>query len=334
MSASAQKITDQPRWGFSSFLVRHINEVGLVVVILLLYGVFGSTASGFLSSGNQLNILRDAATVGIAAWGATFIIISGEIDVSVGPMVAFTSVMLAFMLKAAIPLPLALMLAIILGALLGSLAGILRAKFDVPSFVATLGLWSALRGMGLFLTNALPVPFPESDFLDLLAEETLGLPTSAVVMLVLFVVFSFVARRTAFGRSVYAVGGNASAAGLCGINVARIRILLFMLAGALAALSGILLAARLGSGNAGAASGLEFDVIAAVVVGGTSLSGGRGSMLGTLLGVLVITLIGNGLILLGINPFFQQVVRGLIIVGAVLANMAAMRRSAQIAKKH
>ena len=143
-----------------------------------------------------------------------------------------------------------------------------------------------------------------------------------------------VARRTAFGRSVYAVGGNASAAGLCGINVARIRILLFMLAGALAALSGILLAARLGSGNAGAASGLEFDVIAAVVVGGTSLSGGRGSMLGTLLGVLVITLIGNGLILLGINPFFQQVVRGLIIVGAVLANMAAMRRSAQIAKKH
>jgi len=332
MSKSAYEKNETNSWNLSGMLVRHINEVGLLVVILLLYGVFGATASGFLSSNNQLTILRDAATIGIAAWGATLIIISGEIDLSVGPMVAFTSVVLAFMLKAGTPLPLAMILAIAFGAALGSLAGMLRAWFDVPSFVATLGLWSALRGMGLFLTNALPVQFPESDFLDLLAEETLGLPTSAVVMIVLFVVFTFIGRRTAFGRSVYAIGGNASAAQLCGINISRIRILLFMLSGSLAALSGILLAARLGSGNAGAANGLEFDVIAAVVVGGTSLSGGRGSMLGTLLGVLVITLIGNGLILIGINPFFQQVVRGVIIVGAVLANIAATRRSALIAK--
>lgn len=316
----------------TGMLARHMNEVGLFVVIMLLYTAFGLSASGFLSGNNQLTILRDAATIGIAAWGATLVIIAGEIDLSVGPMVAFTSVILAYMLQFALPLPLAMVIAIAAGAACGFFAGALRAWFDVPSFVATLGLWSALRGMGLFLTNALPVQFPESDFLDLLAEEVLGLPTSAVIMLVLLVVFIYISRRTAFGRSVYAIGGNASAAQLCGINIGRIRILLFVLSGALAALSGILLAARLGSGNAGAANGLEFDVIAAVVVGGTSLSGGRGSMLGTLLGVLVITLIGNGLILLGINPFFQQVVRGLIIVGAVLANIMATRHSTQRAK--
>jgi len=142
-------------------------------------------------------------------------------------------------------------------------------------------------------------------------------------------VFVFISRKTAFGRSVFAVGGNATAAQLCGINVKRVRILIFTLSGLLAAVTGILLAARLGSGNAGAANGLEFDVIAAVVVGGTALSGGRGSLLGTLLGVLVITLIGNGLVLLGINSFFQQVVRGVIIVVAVLANILLTQRNAK-----
>ena len=189
-------------------LSKHANELGLLAIIVVLYLVFSIYATGFISLNNQMNILRDAATIGIAAWAMTLIIISGEIDVSVGPMVAFISVILAYLMQYAIPLPFAL-----------------------------------------------------------------------------------------------------------------------ILAGRLAAVTGILLAARLGSGNAGAASGLEFDVIAAVVVGGTALSGGRGSMLGTLLGVLVITLIGNGLVLLGINSFFQQVVRGVIIVLAVLANIIVMQKN-------
>lgn len=308
-------------------LSKHANELGLPAIIVVLYLVFSIYATGFISLNNQMNILRDAATIGIAAWAMTLIIISGEIDVSVGPMVAFISVILAYLMQYAIPLPFALILALCLGAALGSVAGVLRGWFNVPSFVATLGLWSALRGMGLFMTNALPVPIDENDVLDWLGGQVLGLPVSAVIMLILFVVFQFISKKTAFGRSVYAIGGNASAAQLCGINVKRIRVLLFTLAGLLAAVTGILLAARLGSGNAGAASGLEFDVIAAVVVGGTALSGGRGSMLGTLLGVLVITLIGNGLVLLGINSFFQQVVRGVIIVLAVLANIIVMQKN-------
>lgn len=308
-------------------LSKHANELGLLAIIIVLYLVFSIYATGFISLNNQMNILRDAATIGIAAWAMTLVIISGEIDVSVGPMVAFISVILAYLMQYAIPLPLALILALCLGAALGSVAGALRGWFNVPSFVATLGLWSALRGMGLFMTNALPVPIDENAVLDWLGGQVLGLPVSAVIMLILFVIFQFISKKTAFGRSVYAIGGNASAAQLCGINVKRIRVLLFTLAGLLAAVTGILLAARLGSGNAGAASGLEFDVIAAVVVGGTALSGGRGSMLGTLLGVLVITLIGNGLVLLGINSFFQQVVRGVIIVLAVLANIIVMQKN-------
>ncbi|MBU1314526.1 MAG: ABC transporter permease [Alphaproteobacteria bacterium] len=313
------------RSGFS--FAQHMNELSLFLAIVVLYVIFSASAPGFMSFNNQVNILRDAATIGIAAWAVTLIIIAGEIDVSVGPMVAFTSVILAFLLQMGIPTPLAFVFAIALGALLGAIPGILRAYFDVPSFVGTLGMWSALRGTALFVTDALPVSIGRNDMLDALDRSIFGIPPAAIIMLVLFGIFAFVSRKTAFGRSVFAIGGNAHAAFLSGISVARIRVALFAIGGAMAAISGILLVSRLGSGNATAANGLEFDVIAAVVVGGTALSGGRGSMLGTLLGVLVITLIGNGLVLLGINPFFQQVVRGLIIVIAVLANIQAIKRS-------
>ena len=323
MSASSLPLPQGKSVSLKQFVSRHINEIGLLVVIAILYLVFSLNAPGFISLNNQMNVLRDAATIGIAAWAMTLIIISGEIDVSVGPMVAFVSVCLAFLLQFDVPLAIACLLVLLLGALMGTLAGVLRGVFNVPSFVATLGLWSALRGMGLFMTNALPVPINENEVLDWLGGQFLGVPVSALIM------FVFISRKTAFGRSVFAVGGNATAAQLCGINVRRVRILIFTLSGLLAAVTGILLAARLGSGNAGAANGLEFDVIAAVVVGGTALSGGRGSLFGTLLGVLVITLIGNGLVLLGINSFFQQVVRGVIIVVAVLANILLTQRSSK-----
>lgn len=328
MSASSLPLPQGKSVSLKQFVSRHINEIGLLVVIAILYLVFSLNAPGFISLNNQMNVLRDAATIGIAARAMTLIIISGEIDVSVGPMVAFVSVC-GVLLQFEVPLAIACLLVLLLGALMGTLAGVLRGVFNVPSFVATLGLWSALRGMGLFMTNALPVPINENEVLDWLGGQFLGVPVSALIMMVLFALFVFISRKTAFGRSVFAVGGNATAAQLCGINVRRVRILIFTLSGLLAAVTGILLAARLGSGNAGAANGLEFDVIAAVVVGGTALSGGRGSLFGTLLGVLVITLIGNGLVLLGINSFFQQVVRGVIIVVAVLANILLTQRSSK-----
>jgi simple sugar transport system permease protein len=171
------------------------------------------------------------------------------------------------------------------------------------------------------------VPIPITDpTVDLLSGRILGIPTPAWVMLIAFVLFGYISTRTAYGRSVFAVGGNSASSRLAGINVARIRMLIFVTTGVLSALSGVLLAARLGSGNGGAAKGLEFSIIAAVVVGGTAMTGGRGSLLGTFLGVIFITLLGNGLVLLGVNSFLQQVVSGAIIVIAVLLNVLISRR--------
>jgi simple sugar transport system permease protein len=206
-------------------------------------------------------------------------------------------------------------------------AGWIRGRFGGPSFIVTLGLWSTLRGLAQYFTDALPVPIKPNALIDRLGGKVGQVPTAAIVMMLLFVIFAFVAKRTVYGRSVYAVGGNARAAMLTGINVLRIRILLFATSGLMAALLGIVVAGRLSSGSSSAAQGLEFSVIAAVVVGGSSLSGGRGSMLGTLLGVLFITVIGNGLVILGVNSFLQDVVRGALIVIAVLVNTLLTRRS-------
>jgi sugar transport system permease protein len=307
---------------------RSLNEIGLIAAIVVLYVALGSSAAGFLSLDNQLGILRNAATVGIAAWGVTLVIIAGEIDISIGPAVAFSSVLVAKgVAEWGLGVGAAVLLTLVAGLAWGALAGWLRARFDVPSFIATLGVWSALGGLGLYLTDALPVVLPESGLFTVLGGSVLGIPTPAIVMVVLFFAFAYVARYTAYGRSVYAIGGNAPAARMAGVDLSRIRILLFATTGLLSAITGILLAARLGSGNGGAASGLEFDVIAAVVIGGTALAGGRGTMLGTLLGVGFITVIGNGLVLLGVDSFLQNVIRGVIIVVAVLVNVIITKRA-------
>ena len=309
-----------------------VNIVGLLVAIVLLYLYLMFNAVGFFTPANQSGLLRDAALIGVAATGMTLVIIAGEIDVSTGPAVALSSVIVAVaMTQWDLPALLAILLTLVVGAGWGALAGLLRARFLVPSFIATLGLWSVLRGLGQFSTDALPVPLPLDDpVMPFLTGTVLGIPTPAIVMILAFLVFAFVARKTAFGRSVFAIGGNAAAARLAGIEVARVRVVLFALMGMLGAVSGVLLAARLGSGNAGAANGLEFDVIAAVVIGGTAMSGGRGSLIGTFLGVIFITLIGNGLVLLGVDSFLQSVVRGVIIVLAVLLNVTLSRKRGSI----
>jgi simple sugar transport system permease protein len=327
-STSAETVSLRQRW---ERLVRSgtgLNIIGLLVAIVLLYVVLSATATGFTSAANQFGMLRDAAMIGVVATGMTLVIIAGEIDVSIGPAVALSSVIFAKAMTAwGLPAIVAILVTLLFGGLWGTVVGYLRARIGVPSFIGTLGLWNILGGLALFTTDALPVPIPLTDpTVDLLSSRILGLPTPAWVMLLAFLITGFVSTRTAYGRSVFAVGGNSSSARLAGINVAKIRTLIFVTTGVLSALSGVLLAARLGSGNGGAAKGLEFSIIAAVVVGGTAMTGGRGSLLGTFLGVIFITLLGNGLVLLGVNSFLQQVVSGAIIVIAVLLNVLMSRR--------
>jgi simple sugar transport system permease protein len=179
------------------------------------------------------------------------------------------------------------------------------------------------------MSSAVPVVIPDISFQNLGGGNVGGVPNPAIFMVILLAIFIFISRRTVFGRSVYAVGGNAEAAKLSGIPVPLIRMGVFAITGCLASFAGVLFASRLGSGNSEAASGLEFDVIAAVVVGGTSLFGGRGSMIGTLLGVLFIAALGNGLVLMGVDPFMQNVVRGIVILVAVFVNIVSTKRLAR-----
>ena len=257
----------------------------------------------------------------------TLVIIAAEIDISIGPAVAFTGVVLAIATSEwHTGMALGVIITLLVGAACGAFAGFLRAQFNMPSFIATLGLWSVMRGLAEYLTNGIPMQLPDSSFINAMAGTVLGIPVPAIVMVVLFGVFYLILQKTSYGRSVVAIGGNPVAAGLAGIPVKRIRIMLFATTGLLSAVAGILLAARLLSGNGDSATGLEFNVIAAVVVGGTVLSGGRGSMVGTFLGVAFITIIGDGLVLLGVNSFLQEVAQGVIVVLAVLTNQVAGQR--------
>ncbi|BEP13508.1 ABC transporter permease [Acidothermaceae bacterium B102] len=327
-AATATAPVGQPGRGRWHPTTQQMNEGGLALALLLLIVVLSFRSPYFATIDNMWAILGDAALVGICAWAGTLVIVAGEIDISVGPAVAFWGVCFAeFAAKWHMPIWAAFILTLLGGTAVGALAGWVRGRFGVPSFIVTLGLWSSLRGLAEYFTNALPVPIKPNALVDRLGGKFGQVPTAAIVMMVLFVIFAFVSKRTVYGRSVFAVGGNARAAMLTGINVLRIRILLFATSGLMAALLGIVIAGRLSSGSASAASGLEFSVIAAVVVGGTSLSGGRGSMLGTLLGVLFITVIGNGLVILGVDSYLQDVVSGALIVIAVLINMLLTRRS-------
>lgn len=311
-----------------SWIRDHANEVGLVAAIVVLYAVLAPMSANFLSAANQFSILRDAAFVGIIACGMTLVLVAGEIDISVGANAAFSGVTLALLVESGVPAVAAVFLVLALGTTIGFVAGWLRAAFDIPSFIITLALWLGLRGLAQVMSDAVPVVIPDPSFQSFGNGTIGGLSYVTLIMLALFAVFVFISRKTVFGRSVYAVGGNAEAAKLSGIPVAWVRIGVFAITGLLAALVGVLLASRLGSGNSAAATGLEFDVIAAVVVGGTSLFGGRGTLLGTLLGVLFIAALVNGLVLIGVDPFMQNVVRGAVILIAVFINVVSTKRLA------
>ncbi len=300
-----------------------ISRSGLLVGLVLLFVLLAAVAPNFLTSRNLLNVLRAVAFNGIIACGMTFVIISGDIDVSVGSALAWASSLLGVLaIRHEWPLLGAVIFVLLQGIVVHALAGFVRVKWQVPAFVVTLALFLSLRGAARLITNAYPItPFPDSFNFWGGGYIAQVIPVPAVLMVVTVAIFYFLSTRTVFGRSVYSVGGNEEAARLSGIDVWRTRIAIFAINGLLAAFSGIVISSRIMSGSSNIAEGLEFDIIAAVIIGGTSLAGGEGSMIGTLLGVLFIGLLNNGMILLGITPFAQEVVRGLIILFAVLISV-------------
>jgi ribose/xylose/arabinose/galactoside ABC-type transport system permease subunit len=294
------------------------QQVGLVLALGLLCLFFAVKAPYFVTSRNFINLLQSISYLGIIAMGMTLVILAGEIDISVGSAMAFYSALLGVLYAKNWPLWLVMVVVLALGPTIGGAAGFVRHKYGVPSFIVTLGLLSALSGAALWMTNAAAIPVINSAFAFIGSGDIIGIPLPVAVLAVTFAVFWFVAEKTTFGRSVYAVGGNAEAARVSGISLLRVRVIIFACTGFLAAVAAVETSSLIASGDPNIGNGAEFQVISAVIVGGTSLFGGRGRMIGTLLGIAFIGVLSNGLILMGVNQYAQEVVQGLIIVIAVL----------------
>ena len=300
------------RVDYKKFLANNGALVGLVVLCLALF----IATPDFLTGQNLLNIGIQVSTVAVLAFGMTFVIVAGGIDLSVGAVAALAAMVSSWLFVAAgLPGWLTLLGGLATGLLAGMVNGLANAYGKLPSFIATLAMLSVARGLTLVISDGRPIKTaPEVSFLG----GNLGpVPMPIVVLLLSAVVASFVLNRTVIGRSMYAVGGNAEAARLSGLPVKRILVTVFALAGLFAALAGLLLAGRLDSAQPQAAAGYELDAIAAVVIGGASLSGGLGKISGTFVGALVLVVIRNGLNLLNVTSFWQQVVIGLVIALAV-----------------
>jgi ribose transport system permease protein len=304
---------------------------GLIALILF----FSWQSPVFFDANNFLNIGRQIALLAVGSFAMTLIILSGEIDLSIGAVVALIGIFIAIIMRwedypqlagfmtatglGSIPIVVAVLVALAAGALIGFINGFITVKMHVPSFIVTLAMFSAARGISFAITQQRAISIFNDDYLLLFADaQPLGIAVSIWYTVVILAALHFMLTRTRFGAAIYAVGGNRQAARYSGLAVDRIKIGVFVLAGVLLGLAAVFQTARIGTGFAEGARNLELDAIAAVVIGGTSFTGGRGSVLQTVLGVLLIGILNNGLTLMNVDAYLQLVIKGIIIVAAVL----------------
>lgn len=305
----------------------NLRQFALIAALLLVMVAFTFASDHFLTVSNLMNVVRQMSVTTIVAVGMTFVIISSGIDLSVGATVAISGVLAADVLaRTGSPL-LAVITALAVGLAAGLVNGLVTAKFRIAGFITTLAAMQAFRGLGYIYTNGTPIPAQNDGFTILGVGYALGVPVPVWIMAVVVAIGSVMLRKTKFGRYTYAVGGNEVAARWTGLPVERTIAGVYVLTGALAGLAGVILTARLGSGQPAAGDGLELDAIAAVVLGGTSLAGGRGRVSGTVIGCVLVAVLSNGLTLLNVSSYWQMVVKGLIIVVAVILDTRARAES-------
>lgn len=293
------------------------DRVGILVVLIVLVALMIVIAPNFATVTNLLNIARSISINAILAAGMTFVILAAGIDLSVGSTLAVAGVASVITALAGLPSPLAVLVGIIVGALAGLANGILSAYFSLAAFIVTLGTMTFLRGLAYTLTDGQPIVSNTLGFRDIGNGYIAGIPAPVVVMVIVYAIAWFVLERTRYGRHVYATGGNAEAARLAGINVKRVITSVYIIAGACAGLAGVIFAARVVSAQPTAGTGYELDAIAAVVLGGTSLVGGRGRILGTLIGSIILGVLTTGLILMDVQFFTQLLIKGVVIILAI-----------------
>ncbi|MBY0147660.1 ABC transporter permease subunit [Neobacillus niacini] len=296
------------------------QKLGPLLGLIILVVIVSILNPSFLEPLNILNLLRQVAINALIAFGMTFVILTGGIDLSVGAILALSSALTAGMMVSGIDPLLAILIGCILGGLMGMVNGLFITKGKMAPFIATLATMTIFRGLTLVYTGGNPITGLGDNYLFQLFGRGyfLGIPVPAVTMILTFVVLFIILHKTPFGRKTYAIGGNEKAALISGIKVPKVKVMIYSLSGMLAALAGAILTSRLNSAQPTAGTSYELDAIAAVVLGGTSLSGGKGRIFGTLIGALIIGTLNNGLNLLGVSSFYQMVVKGIVILIAVL----------------
>lgn len=306
--------------GKPNFIQSTTEKLGPLLGLIILVIIVSILNPNFLEPLNILNLLRQVAINALIAFGMTFVILTGGIDLSVGAILALSSALSAGMIVSGVDPILAIIAGSILGGVMGMVNGLLITKGNMAPFIATLATMTAFRGLTLVYTKGDPITGLGENYLFQLFGRGyfLGIPIPAVTMIIAFIVLYMILHKTPFGRKTYAIGGNEKASIISGIKVSRVKVMIYGLSGLLAALAGSILTSRLNSAQPTAGTSYELDAIAAVVLGGTSLSGGKGRIFGTLIGALIIGTLNNGLNLLGVSSFYQMVVKGIVIIIAVL----------------
>jgi ribose transport system permease protein len=297
-----------------------IEKYRVLLIFIVLCLIAGILSDVFFTMNNVMNVLRQVSIVAIIASGMTLVILIAGIDLSVGAVMAFSGAILAGVLTAGLPLPVAILAALGIGLLFGIFNGFVVANFGVPSFIVTLATMVIARGMTLVYTNGYPLVISHETYRYVGSGNFLGIPIPIIIMFFIFGFMYWMLKYTSFGRYIYAIGGNEETAVLSGINVKRIKIAVFGLAGLLSALSATIYTSRLMSAQPNAGTGIELDAIAAVIIGGTSLAGGRGGVTGTLIGALIMGVLDNVLNLMNVSPFYQSIAKGFVILIAVLVD--------------
>lgn len=297
-----------------------IGKLGPLLALVVLIVFVTILNPGFVSPNNLLNLLRQVSTNALIAFGMTFVILTGGIDLSVGSTLALSSALMAGSIVAGLDPFLAMVLAVVVGGLLGGFNGLLITKGKMAPFIATLATMTIFRGATLVFTDGNPITGIGDSFIFKFVGRgyLFGIPFPVILMAVCFIILYVLLHKMTFGRKTFAIGGNEKAAFIAGIKSDRIKIAIYAISGMMASIAGIIITSRLNSAQPTAGQSYEMDAIASVVLGGTSLSGGRGRIVGTLIGALIMGTLNNGLNLLGVSSFYQQIVKGIVIIIAVL----------------
>lgn len=303
-------------------LMSKVQDMGALIALILLVIVIGVISPEFRTIDNFMSLMRQSSINGFIAFGMTCVILTDAIDLSVGSVLALSTALCAAAIKGGMPAALAMLMALVIGTALGAVSGILVTKGRLQPFIATLITMTVYRGLTQIFMNGKPISGLGDSFLLKFVGRgaVFGIPVPVILFIAVFILFTFLLGKTTFGRRIYATGSNATSAKLAGVNVNRTKLIAYAISGCMATLSGLILLSRMASTQPTLGTGYELDAIAAVALGGTSMSGGRGRIWGTFVGVLIIAVLNNGLNILGVSSYYQDVIKGIVILIAVLSD--------------